>query len=75
MTNLLERELKKYKQIRRDLLQRAPEKFALIHENVLVGTFDSYSDAAREGYSRFGNVPFLVKEILEEEPVLFVGLL
>lgn len=35
----------------------------------LLGTFDTAEAAYVEGVHRFGNTPFLIKEILPEEPV------
>jgi hypothetical protein len=71
--NELERELKTYKQHRSTLLVNARNKFVLIHQNEIAGVFSTYGHAAEKGYERFGNVPFLVKQVLEEEPVLVVG--
>lgn len=45
-------------------------KFALIKGSTLVGVFDTAENAYVEGVQRFGNVPFLIKQILEEEPVV-----
>ena len=73
MTNLLAQEQKLFEKRRRELIQSAIEKFALVHGEEFVGVFDSYEEAAAEGYGRFGNVPFLIKEILEEDPIHFVG--
>ena len=42
-------------------------KFVPIRGSEIVNVFDSQLDAMRQGYERFGNVPFLVKQILEVE--------
>ncbi len=60
----LESETQTYEQHREELLGTAQGKFALIHGTEVAGVYDSKSDAIREGYRRFGNVPFLVKQIL-----------
>ena len=39
----------------------------LIHGAVVVGTYYSPEDAIAEGYRKFGNVPFLVKQITAVE--------
>lgn len=44
-------------------------KFALIKGSTLVGAFDTQENAYVAGVQKFGNVPFLIKQILEEEPV------
>lgn len=46
-------------------------KFALIHEDVLVGVYEGYQDALSIGYQRFGVTPFLVKKISAVEQVQF----
>jgi len=59
----LDAELKTYEDHRDELLGTAEGKFILIHGAEVVGVFDAESDAIREGYERFGNVPFLVKRV------------
>lgn len=46
-------------------------KYVLIHSSDIVGTFDSYGDAIKEGYEKFGLTPFLVKQISPAERVLY----
>ena len=67
MAQVLERELKTFEEKKAELLSTAEGRFALIHESELVGTFNDEQDAIREGYTRFGNVPFLVKKITPVE--------
>ena len=68
----LETELAAYK-------QKLPElagdegKFALIHGAEVIDTFDTYPDAIKEGYSRFGLEPFMVKQIQSVERVQFIS--
>jgi len=45
------------------LLWRAEGKYVLIKKNRVIGVYESKLDAISEGYNRFGNVPFLVKEV------------
>lgn len=73
MNNHLTEELKVYRKQRNRLLKNALGKFALFYKSELVDIFDTYAEAAAKGYELYGNVPFLVQEILEEEPVMFVG--
>jgi hypothetical protein len=65
MPKILEPELKTYEANRRELLGKARGKFVLIKDSDLIGIFDTELDAIRQGYQRFGNVPFLVNEIVE----------
>jgi hypothetical protein len=43
----------------------------LVHGNDVVGVWDSYEDALKEGYRQFGLQPFLVKRIEAIEQVHF----
>ncbi len=74
MPSLLDRELETYEREKEDLLGRAAGKFVLIHVEEVVGPYDSETDAIAEGYRRFGNVPFLVKRVLEvDTPINFLS--
>ena len=44
-------------------------KFALIAEDQLLGTYDTYGDALGVGYAKRGLAPFLVKQIASHEMV------
>ncbi len=48
-------------------------KFVLIHGDEVVDTFTSYDDAIKEGYSKFGLEPFLVKQIQAFEKAQFIS--
>jgi hypothetical protein len=63
----LQKELRTYVAHKSELLRRARGKYVLIKGSRVVGTFDSELDAAHQGYERFGNVPFLVKQVVEVE--------
>lgn len=67
MPVLLEVELKAYEDHRDELLGTNSGKFVLIKGEQIVGVFDTPVDAIRAGYERFGNVPFLVKQIVQVE--------
>lgn len=67
MVEILKRELETYEAQKSELIGRAMGKFALIKEEEVVGVFDTQMDAIRQGYARFGNVPFLVKQIVQLE--------
>ena len=73
-------ELAYYNQHRAELLSKYEWKFLLIKGSELVGTFDSAQQAYQEGLGRFGNAPFLIKQVLREEsvqriPALSLGIL
>ncbi len=63
----LKKELRTYAAHKSELLRRVRGKYVLIKGSRIVGTFESELDAAHQGYERFGNVPFLVKQVMEVE--------
>ena len=46
-------------------------EFVLIKGTKIIGFYSSYRDALENGLKRFGNVPFFIKVIMEEEEVHF----
>lgn len=55
-----------------ELFAHAPGKYALIKGTAVVGIFDTEVEAARAGYRRIGNEPFLIKHIVEADvPFVF----
>lgn len=71
---VLEKELAKYEAERSNLLPTTEGKFVLIRGDELAGPFDSFADAVKAGYAKFGNVPFLVKQVsLADSPINFVS--
>ncbi len=74
MPPILEAEQKVYQQNKDHLLSKAEGKFVLIYRDQVVGVFDSKMDAIAQGYQRFGNTPFLVKQILKiDNPQDFIS--
>lgn len=67
MPPILDAELKTYEENRDQLLGTAEGKFVLIQNSQVVGIYDSKMDAIAMGYQQFGNVPFLVKQIVKVE--------
>lgn len=77
---ILREELKFFESRRAEWLERHEGKFALIKGSTLVDTFDTAENAYVAGVQQFGNVPFLVKQIVRQErterlPALSLGLL
>jgi hypothetical protein len=66
----LEKELATYNAKLQELKQHEG-KFVLIQDDSVIDLFSSYDDALKEGYKRFGLVPFLVKQIHAIEPVYY----
>lgn len=68
----LEKELNTYRSKLQEL--KANEgKFVLIHGDEVVEIYDTYEDAIKQGYSRFGLDPFLVKQIHAIEQAQFIS--
>ena len=67
MALILDTELTTYEQNRDRLVGTAEGKFALIHHSQVIGNYDSKMDAIAAGYQQFGNVPFLVKQVVKVE--------
>jgi hypothetical protein len=65
----LEREIDTY---RRKLPELLPHKgeYVVIHGEEVVGFYAVLEDALRAGYGRFGDEPFLIREVREQERVL-----
>jgi hypothetical protein len=58
----LEKELQTYCDKRSELLAHEG-KFVLIHADEISGIWDTYEDALKVGYDKYGLLPFLVKRI------------
>lgn len=71
MAIALGKEYQLFKEHRDELLAKGEGKFVLIKGETIVNIFASYEDALKEGLARFGNVPFLIKEVRREEDVNF----
>ncbi|MEK6915563.1 MAG: hypothetical protein AABW89_03420 [Nanoarchaeota archaeon] len=67
MEKKLDTEIKIYEENKQNLLKSDRGKFVLIKGNLIIGTYDTYDDAVKVGIDKFGNKPFLVKQILEVE--------
>ena len=67
MPELLKKELEAYEAHKGDLIAKSKGMFALIKDDQVIDVFDTKKDAIRQGYERFGNVSFLVKQIVEVE--------
>ena len=75
---VLENEYQRFAEIKDELLKHHEGKFALIYGSDLLGIWDSKETAYVKGVELLGNVSFLIKHIVAEDPVesvpaLFVG--
>ncbi|MDP2788475.1 MAG: hypothetical protein Q8O46_00275 [bacterium] len=67
MSKVLRKELETYNNQKSKLIGTEKGKFVLIKDDKVIDVFDAKIDAIRQGYEHFGNVSFLVKQILEVE--------
>ena len=58
-----------YERLKPELLSRFPGKFVVIVGEEVEGPVESFREALRAGYQRFGLGPLFVKQILAVEPV------
>jgi hypothetical protein len=65
-------EVETYARLKPELLPRFEGKFVVIVGDEIEGPVDTFSDALRAGYRRFGLGPLFVKQILATEPVVEV---
>ncbi|MCH8851158.1 MAG: hypothetical protein IID41_00735 [Planctomycetes bacterium] len=65
----LQTELRHFDAHRKEWTEHHQGKFALIKGEDMAGVFDSWDNAYEAGVSTWGNVAFLVKQILPEDPV------
>lgn len=55
------------------LLKHYRDKFILVFEEAVVGSYDTYAKAAEEGIRSYGlEANFLVYHLVEEDPLNFV---
>lgn len=72
--NLLKQEIETYYANKEELLKISKGQFVLIKDKKIIDTLHSRMDAISKGYKLFGNIPFLVKEIVEIEiPLTFTS--
>ncbi len=61
-----------YSRLKPELLSRFPGKFVVIVGDEVEGPVETFREALRAGYRRFGLGPLFVKQILNVEPVVEV---
>ena len=71
MRTVLEKEYKTYIDHLEQFLLSHRNQYVLIKDRRVIGFFVSYEQALKSGLEKFGNVPFFVKMVREEEEVHF----
>lgn len=59
----LKDEIAAYETMKADLESTHLGKWALVHDKVLVGTYDSFEQVAEDAVARFGRGPYLIRQI------------
>ena len=60
---VIDDEIAAYEGMQQDLETSDIGKWVLIHDQKLVGTFDSFEDAAQEAVRQFGRGPYLIRQV------------
>jgi len=61
--SMLSKEIAAYNAIRNELEIDHLGKWVVIHDEVLVGIYDSFDDAASNAVEQFGRGPYLIREV------------
>jgi hypothetical protein len=68
-----DRERQTFERLKAELLERAEGKYVVIVGDDVEGPLETFEDAMRAGYRRFGLGALYVKQVLAEEPVAEVS--
>ena len=60
---LLSQEISAYEDMQSELEVDFPGKWALVHNESLIGKFDTFEDAAEHAVTKFGRGPYLIRQI------------
>lgn len=78
--NPLQTELEYFRKHKQEYLKLYKNQFVLIKGEAFAGAFTTEAEAYKAGLQKFGNVPFFIKQVLDDEepgsyPTLTVGIL
>ena len=65
---MLEQEIALFTKNKKDYLKHYSGQFVLIHSDEFGGSFSTAEQAYIKGLEKYGNVPFLIKHVLQNEP-------
>ncbi|MYA95550.1 MAG: hypothetical protein F4X91_03970 [Nitrospinae bacterium] len=60
---ILDKEIAAFEKMREQLEAEHFGKWVLFYKKDMIGTFDSFNDAAQEAAKRFGEGPYLIRQI------------
>lgn len=72
MQHLLKKELQFFERNKKRFLKNYLNQFVLIKDNQLIGAYTTEEEAYKSGIEKFGNTPFLIKQVLKEEPTFAI---
>lgn len=64
----LQQEIEAFEKIKNSLLTTDYGRHAVFHKDQFAGCWDTVNDAVQYAHEKFGDVPFLVKQVLTTEP-------
>ncbi|MCY3989259.1 MAG: hypothetical protein OXF94_11825 [Gammaproteobacteria bacterium] len=64
-TSSLTKELEAYERMRSSLETEHLGEWVVVHDETVVGYFDSFDDAAKEAVKLFGRGPYLIRQVGE----------
>ncbi len=78
--NLLQTELEYFQKYKQEYLKLYKGQFVLIKGENFAGAFTTDAEAYKAGLEKFGNQPFLIKQVLDNDgtvsyPALTIGVL
>lgn len=59
----LDNDIAAYEKMRERLETQHLGEWVLFHQEEMIGTFDSFNDAAQEAVKKFGEGPYLIRQI------------
>ena len=69
----LDKEIEAFEKMKSTLVEHHPGKFVIIYKEKLVGSYDTFENAAKEAVNRFGKGPYLIRKVGDEPFVLPVS--
>ena len=68
---MLEQEIKKYREVQAELIGQYPNGgyVVILHDEIL-GVWNDRVDALKQGIEKYGNIQFLVKNIMDDAIVV-----
>ena len=68
--NILQTELEYFQQHRQEYQKLYKGQFVLIKETEFAGTFTTEFEAYKAGLEKFGNTPFFIKQVLDNDEIV-----